>query len=219
MYVANATANTISQYSTDDAGALTPLATATIAQTNPYSIAPTPDGRFVYVSSYSGNTLVQYSVGATGQLTQIGSVATGTGPGLVRVTPDGKYVYVSNWTGTSISSYTVNQNTGVLTSLAATAATLGTGPRGLAITPDGQYLYATAYTAGKVYQYRINANGSLTSAGTDLTLTNATLVTTSPDSRYVYVAQQGSNLLAQWSRIFCWPGTWPVTGTWRHFTH
>ena len=28
-----------------------------------------------------------------------------------------------------------------------------------------------------------------------------------------------SNLLAQWSRIFCWPSTWPVTGTWRHFTH
>ncbi len=199
VYVANGGANTISQYSTDDAGALTPLATATIAQTNPYSMASTPDGRFVYVSSYSGNTLVQYSVGATGQLTQIGTVTTGTGPGLVRVTPDGKYVYVSNWTGASLSSYTVNQDTGVLTSLAATAATLGTGPRGLAITPDGQYLYATALTAGKVHQYRINANGSLTSAGADLTLTNAALVTTSPDSRYVYVAQQGSNVLAQFS--------------------
>jgi 6-phosphogluconolactonase (cycloisomerase 2 family) len=117
----------------------------------------------------------------------------------VRVTPDGKYVYVSNWTGTSISSYTVNQDTGVLTSLAATAATLGTGPRGLAITPDGQYLYATALTAGKVYQYRIGANGSLASAGTDLTLTNAAFLTTSPDSKYVYVAQQGSTLLAQYT--------------------
>jgi hypothetical protein len=35
VYVANSAANTISQYSTDDAGALTPLATPTIAQTNP----------------------------------------------------------------------------------------------------------------------------------------------------------------------------------------
>ena len=66
-YVANAGSSTISQYTVGSSGALTAMATASIATgTTPYSVTVDPTGHYVYVANYLSGTVSQYVVGSSG---------------------------------------------------------------------------------------------------------------------------------------------------------
>jgi 6-phosphogluconolactonase len=74
-YVANYGSNSVSQYTIGTGGALTAMATATVAAgTNPYSVTVDPLGQYVYVANEGGNNVSQYTIGAGGALTAISAV-------------------------------------------------------------------------------------------------------------------------------------------------
>ena len=63
-YVANFGDGTVSQYTIGTGGALTAMATATVAAgTNPYSVTVDPLGQYVYVANEGGNNVSQYTIG------------------------------------------------------------------------------------------------------------------------------------------------------------
>jgi len=64
-YVANYGDNTISQYTIDAFGALTPIGTIA-AGANPTSVTVDPTGKFVYVANSGGYTISQYTIGTGG---------------------------------------------------------------------------------------------------------------------------------------------------------
>jgi 6-phosphogluconolactonase len=79
-YVANFGDGTVSQYTIGTGGALTAMATATVAAgTNPYSVTVDPLGQYVYVANEGGNNVSQYTIGTPssstpGALTAISAV-------------------------------------------------------------------------------------------------------------------------------------------------
>ncbi|MCA9795237.1 MAG: beta-propeller fold lactonase family protein, partial [Candidatus Eremiobacteraeota bacterium] len=98
LYTADRAQNVVSQFSIARAtGALSPLATATIATpTGPQAIALDPAGPFLYVGTDSGQ-VAAFSIGATGQLTSLGQTAQQPGLGAVvglEVDAAGRAVYV-----------------------------------------------------------------------------------------------------------------------------
>ena len=131
VYVANASANSLSQYDIGATGALTPKnPPSAITGTGPTGVAVSPDGRSVYVANVFDNTVSQFNVRSDGTLTPKtpATVPAGTGPGLVAVTPDGKSVYVTNKPSSTgpgaVFQFRVGAN-GVL--LAQNPATVTTG--------------------------------------------------------------------------------------------
>src|ERR1039458_1844994 len=112
VYVANSSANTVSQFSRNEEGKLTPLSPATAATgTTPYSVTISPDGKSVYVANFSANTVSQFSRNEEGKLTPLSpaTAATGTGPPSVTVSPDGKSVYVANEGANTVSQFSRNE--------------------------------------------------------------------------------------------------------------
>ena len=109
-YVVNNGGNSISQFSRNTDGTLTPLSTPTVsvgAGTGPYGIASDPLGHYVYVTEASKDVVAQYTVNTDGTLIAQATptVATGTGPRGIVVDPSSRFVYVVNATAGSISQF------------------------------------------------------------------------------------------------------------------
>ena len=112
-YVINSTDNTVSAYSTDANGALTPVRGSPFATGHvPRSVTVDPTGRFAYITNFNDNTVSGYSIGANGALRQVtGSpFAGGNKPASVTVSPT-EFVYVVNEQDTehdsTVSAYSI----------------------------------------------------------------------------------------------------------------
>ncbi len=181
-YVANYIGDTISQYSvapgnasTPGAGALTPLATATVtAGDGPNSVVVDPTGKYAYAANVLSNTVSQYTIGADGTLTAMtpATVATGAAPFNLTVDPSGKYVYVANRDANTVSQFNIGTGGALVALTPATVAT-GSGPSSVAVDALGQFVYVTnrgtvssSFTtlvpATTVSQFSIGAGGVLT---------------------------------------------------------
>jgi 6-phosphogluconolactonase len=74
-------AGTIAQFSVDSSGALSALATPTVATGRaPVWFAFEPRGQYAYVANSGDNNLSAYAVAANGSLTLLGTIVTGVGP-------------------------------------------------------------------------------------------------------------------------------------------
>lgn len=193
-YVTNYTGNTVSQYTVEADGTLTPMATPTIAaSSNPDGIAVDPSGQYLYVANNSSSNVSQFTIGADGSLTQMipASIAAGAGADSVAVDPTGKYVYVSNQSVNTISQYTIGAD-GTLTQngSSSTEAT----PMGIVIDPTGKYLYVANSGSNTISQYNIETDGTLTVMGTPSVAAVARPQSISIDSsgRYLYAANLNS---------------------------
>jgi 6-phosphogluconolactonase (cycloisomerase 2 family) len=143
LYIAGLFNATVTPYSYDDSGTLTPLGppytfgtgagTGVIPPGDGLAIDPT--GRFVYVTSPVDNTITEYAISAqTGLLTPVGTpVATGAGPSDVKIEPSGHYLYVSNYTDGTISEYVIDPSTGILTEDHSSPFQSGIGVQSIAI--------------------------------------------------------------------------------------
>lgn len=164
-FVGNYTAGTISQYTIGADQALSPNGTVATGDEN-WTIAITPDGKYLYDTNYASGDLSEYSIGLDGTLSSLSpaTVATGSEPTQVAVSPDGHNVYVANYgtgaAGTgSVSVYDVGSG-GVL-SLAATVTTGLSEPSGLAISPDGASVYVGDSGTDSIVEFNRSASGTL----------------------------------------------------------
>ncbi len=194
-------ADDVSQYNAGAAGALSPMATPTVAGGDgPTAIAISPDAKSAYVTNertLGADGVSQYTVGTDGALTPMATptVTTGATPVAIAVSPDGKSAYVANdETDGAVSQYTVGVG-GALSPMATPTVAAGNGPLGIAVSPDGKSVYVTNSTgAPGVSQYTVGADGALTPMATPAVAAGVepTAIAVSPDGNSVYVTNGGS---------------------------
>jgi DNA-binding beta-propeller fold protein YncE len=197
-------ANDLSAYTIGSDGALTAITAGTFSTgADPYGIAISPDGAYLYVAnvgSGGSNGLSAYSIGAGGALTAItsGTFATGLQPNCIAISPDRKYLYLTNNAGDTLSAYSIGSG-GALAALPTPTYPTGAWPIGIAISPNGAYLYVTNYGsaagANGLSAYSIGSGGALTpiTTGTFTTGSNPSWIAISPDGAYLYVTNHGSS--------------------------
>lgn len=194
-FVANSTSNTLSIYRRDSAnGSLFPLGT-TNAGSNPFSVAVSPDNKYVYVSSLVGNGVLAYSIDKTaGTLTAIagGSRAT-TNPFGIGMDPLGRFVWATNYSAHTVSAFPIDSNTGALLATSGSFAT-ALFPYAIAVHPSGGYVYVinevgSSSSGGSISMFSVNgATGALTSIGTLTSVANSGhSIGVTPNAKFAYV--------------------------------
>lgn len=165
----------------------------------PRGVAPTPNGKYVYVSS--GAEISGFKVGKNGSIspTGQGAIANSGQPHGIAIDPKGKRLFSANGSGT-VSSYTIDSN-GKLTEVPSSPSGSVDTPYAIVVSPNGKIVYVAnrASPISGVHAFRIGADGSLTelvgspwSTGGD----NAFSLAISPDGDYVYSANYADNSLA-----------------------
>jgi YVTN family beta-propeller protein len=200
-YVANWDGNSVSQYTIGADGALTAMATATVATgLSPTFITVDPSGKYAYVANGGGASVTQYSIGADGALTTMGAASAGTNPISVTVDPSGKYVYVANLHSNNVSQYTIGAD-GALTAMAMATVAAGGYPYSVTVDPSGKYAYVANWDDNTVSQYTIGADGALKAMATAAVVTGISpiFVTVDPSGKYAYVVNRDDNSVSQYT--------------------
>jgi 6-phosphogluconolactonase (cycloisomerase 2 family) len=187
--------NTGAEYSLDTAtGALTLIGTATTGD-QPYDVAITPAGTFVYIPNFKDGTISGYSIdSSTGVLTAItGSPFTNgtTDPVCAAISPNGNFLFIGSANQTSV--FTINATTGALTAVTGSPFATTGGGNGIAVDPVGEFLYVTA---GGLGASAINATtGALTTVtGSPYTLpAQGNAVSIDPTGKFLYASISDPN--------------------------
>ena len=205
-YVANSGDASVSQYTIGTSGALTPMATPTVAAgSSPRSVTVDLLGRFAYVANFSSDNVSAYSIDPVTRALSpvIGSpFAAGTSPTAVTIDSSGRFLYVSNygWPGSgTVSAYAIDATSGALTTIAGSPFAAGAGSSSIDADPTGRYVYVANLLNDTFSAFSINSTSGILSrldadpvtAGIqDLSVTNARPVSIAadPTGRFVYVA-------------------------------
>jgi 6-phosphogluconolactonase len=211
LYVSNNGSNDISAYSLDPStGAPTPLAGS------PYSVSganPAPSqivsaGNYLYVTESGRASVDVFSIGAgTGALTEgvAGSpfaTHAGSAPYAITVDPSGTVAYVATpfGGGSLLSAFTINATTGVL-SPAAVGSSNPEISNYLGIDTKGKFLFVTQGSGVLVYPIdsSTGALGALVAGSPFATGGNAYSVSVDPTGRFVYVCNDGSANISEFT--------------------
>ncbi|MGA1985215.1 MAG: beta-propeller fold lactonase family protein [Candidatus Sulfotelmatobacter sp.] len=128
-------------------GVLTPLSPASfyITGTNPYGLAITPNGSYLYTANNVDNSISEFSV-TSGALSQFSNSPIGqqtgySGPVALLIDKSGKYLYVANQGTTNLAGYSIGSTDGSLTLLTTSPFGTGANPSVLASDSGGAYLF------------------------------------------------------------------------------
>lgn len=163
VYTANAGGNSVSGFSNDSTGALTPVAGSPFSVPGgPFGIAATPNSKFLYVSLFQSAAVNGFAINpTTGVLTALNcatTATTGTQPLKIAITPSGGFLYTANQTG-SVSGFSIDGTSGCLT--AVSTSPIDAVARGLTVDRSGKFLYVVT-GGGGVDGFSIAADGTLT---------------------------------------------------------
>jgi 6-phosphogluconolactonase (cycloisomerase 2 family) len=188
LYVTNSLNATVSAYSFDTNGALTPIfnppANEFAVGTNPAGLVITPKGTFLYVADFTSNDVFGFeicSVVSTGCLTADGSLVpvqgtptpVGLGPMSMAIDPLGQFLYVANFNSHQISGFLIASGTGTLSTMNTPTIATGTNPSWVAVHPSGKFAYVANNGAATVSEFTINGtSGVLGVIGTPVTVSN-----------------------------------------------
>jgi len=135
-----------------------------------HMIAPSPDGRYVYVPDLGADRVVAYTLDATGRLIpQPDGGATaepGAGPRHFAFSPDGATCYVINELGATVTRYAYDAATGRLDPL-QTESTLPEGFTDynlcahIVVSPDGRYVYGSNRGHDTIAVWAVGDDGAL----------------------------------------------------------
>jgi 6-phosphogluconolactonase (cycloisomerase 2 family) len=188
------------------------------------SVAPSPDGKHLYVASYYNHAVSVFSVdAASGELTFVemeqdgrGGVDGLSGASSVAVSPDGKHVYVTGTIDDAVVVFSRDSTTGALAYVemqqdGADGVFNLNGASSVAVSPDGEHVYVTSeYSHALVAFDRDSSSGALSFVDTRRDghggvngLDTASSVAVSPDGSHVYATGPGDNAVA----IFSWDST------------
>jgi predicted outer membrane repeat protein len=194
--------------------------------TNPYGVAVSPDGKFVYATGATSDSVAVYSRNQTsGALTLVQSLTLPELDGArgVTVSPDGKSVYVAAAAADAVVAFKRDSASGFVTKIDVVkdgdsyfcnnqACPLNglDGAYNVKVSPDSRYLYITGATDDSiVVLFRDLTTGRIASVfGVQYveTITDATDLNDvrglalSPDGAYLYAAVYGANNLMVYSR-------------------
>jgi 6-phosphogluconolactonase (cycloisomerase 2 family) len=202
VYVSNS--QSISQYSIEADGRLTPLSPPAFQTPGFLSVglAATPDGRSVYAAS---DGVLQLDVNpVTGQLSpKSPSTVAVPDAWTITVAPNGRDAYVVGIGVGLISQLTVDPASGRLVSKSPPAVTAGGSdafPFELAVSPDGRNAYVATFNLGVLHYSVDTASGTLTPASPFSVPAGDTSegVAVTPDGRSVYVSDINSGTISQY---------------------
>jgi len=153
----------IYQYAVGAGGALTPLATPTVATDALGAMVADPSGHHLYAVTQAANTVRQYAIGDDGRLAPLANpaVASDAFPRHLATDPQGRWVWVHNQGGT-LWRFDVGAD-GALSHQASASTAVSVGG-GLALHPTGQHLYVLS--GGAILQYDVAGDGGLTAMAT-----------------------------------------------------
>jgi 6-phosphogluconolactonase (cycloisomerase 2 family) len=168
--------NTVSAFSVDANGALTPIAGSPFATggtgvagglfaANRATIATA--SKFLFVSNEQTNNISVFSIDpATGALTLVpGSpfpIGGPSGAGIsLGVTPDNQFLFASSSGLNNITVFSIAAN-GTLTSISGSPFPAGGFPDGIKVSPDGRFLAVALLAPDAVGIFSIASNGALT---------------------------------------------------------
>jgi 6-phosphogluconolactonase len=197
----------ISAYSVNSSGALVPLAKYTVSSELSSVVTA---GNYLYVAGYYTNSITAFSIRSTGELSQNvpGSpFATDTGPYSIVADPSGSVLYTANRgvptateaTPGSISAFTIDSSTGALTAVPGYPQPIAVH-NAISIDSMGRFLLVPEISGVSVYAINTTTGalsavaGSPFSAGTD-----PSVVSVDPTDRFVYVVNEGSANVSEFS--------------------
>lgn len=179
-YVANyQSGGTVSQFSVNSDGTLSPLTPAIAAgyaNGSPRFVTVSPSGKFLYVvdSGTSPSNVYVFSIASGGTLTLVGHTSTGGNSFHMVIDPTEKYAYVINNYDNNISQFTIASN-GVLVPMSVATVSLPYGPWRIAVHPNGKYVYALSFDTSLsssgtsvISQFSIGSGGQLGVLATDM---------------------------------------------------
>ena len=159
-----ATAQTISQYTVNTNGTLSPMAAPTVPSgAGPNAVVVTPNSAFAYAANTGDGTVSQYAITAgTGALVPVAGAPAGLNkPFGVAVDPTGRYLYVADSGDGTIAQFAITAGTGVLVPIAGPVANSGTGVTSVTVDATGTYVYGTNRGTTTISQFSIGTNGAL----------------------------------------------------------
>lgn len=202
VYVADQTANELSEFSVGTGGALTAITGSPITLVSGLSAASVVVSRpntFVYVGGVG--TIVGYSIGTGGALTAISGGISATSANFISMdtSPDGNWLLALDSLSYAIRVYQINTSNGALTvgpsiSIGPISGAGTMTPKALRIAPNGDYVAAALGTGGTVTFTFNTSNGAI--AETSIGQYNANYVDNAvafdTTSAYLWVARAGS---------------------------
>lgn len=187
-----------------------------------YSVAVSPDGKYVYVAGYNDDAIVLFSRDpSTGALTfvnfwkdEVGIVSGLDGANAVTISSDGNHLYVASRIDDAVAYFLRNPSNGQLlfiTKYQDTDPGLDglNGARALSLSPDGSYLYVASQLDDAVAAFRRDAATGLLAylgmvkdnlGGVD-GIDTANGIAISPDGLHVYVTGFDDDAIAVFSRF------------------
>jgi 6-phosphogluconolactonase len=214
VYVANATAETVSAFQVGTGGTLAAVTNSPYALGYaPSALVVTPADTFLYVGSATGG-VYGYSIGSGGVLSALSSTCASSSICQANVqsmvvSPDGQWLLILDALSTSIDLYQINPSTGQLSNGQGVQYAVTTGtvvPRAIAITPsvgnNSYYLYAALGTGGTiVYTFNTStaAFTNFASQPSPSSVIGDNALALSPNGAYLYIARSGSSAVQVFS--------------------
>jgi 6-phosphogluconolactonase (cycloisomerase 2 family) len=171
VYVTNLDGNNIHVFSINlGSGILTevvgsPFTVSTTAQPfSPTFLAPSADGKFVFVTDPVNGDIFIFSVGSSGTLTQTASspFAIQTGnvdfPGFAVVSASGNFLYTAD--NGSVAGFSIDTSTGALFQLVGSPVSTSTqniAPELVVIDESGGFLYAPDFTTNGIIGFTLDS--------------------------------------------------------------
>jgi 6-phosphogluconolactonase len=200
LYVLNAGSGTISGFTLDNRGTLTPLPGSTRpitggAAADPAQVEFTPDGGLLVVTGKMTNNIDTYRVGHDGTPSgPLPNRSNGLTPFGLAFDNHGNLVVSEAFGGvpnqSAMSSYAVS-DAGVLTVISGSVRDFQTAACWVVIADDGRYAYTSNTSSSSISSYRVGRGGTLTLlqsvAATTGLGSNPIDMALSTGSRYLYV--------------------------------
>lgn len=149
--------------------------TALAANANPYSLATTTDGKFLFCLNVGSASSVQSfttnsSTGAIASVSTL-NLSSQANEGKIIVHPTLNIIYVVTSGTNSVHVYSYNTTSGALTSEQTTALPSNSGAIHVCISPNGKFLYVSKSLLGSMQIFSLNAtSGLLTDSGNSFSL-------------------------------------------------
>ena len=137
LYAANFFDNSISEFTINTDGSLSPISGSPIGESysGPSALLIDKSGNYLYVANQNSTNLAAFRIGSDGSLQVLTTspFATASQPSLLATDAGGKYLFVGNQSNPMIQSYSLDTGSGTLTSV--TTYVLPGTPTSFAVTP------------------------------------------------------------------------------------
>jgi 6-phosphogluconolactonase (cycloisomerase 2 family) len=134
--------------------------------TNPYGLAITPSGGFLYTANNVDDSLSEFTIASGGALTPLTGSPIGetySGPVALQINPAGSYMYVADEGSGNLAAFSIGTDGG-LTLLTSSPFTTAAQPATIGMDPSGKYLFVGNQKSPAIQSFSVDtSDGALTS--------------------------------------------------------